>query len=288
MKKIEKFKVNYNTKKGDCCPECSANWDGGDILEHFLEAKFNPLHKQHSHYKDKTLDEIKKVAFNYGWTDENPKRFGNVIGIELAYNDPRHYDGVSFWKCPTCEVAWDRFTGERTEEFMTQVNKVVERKLNADGNIIPEQRIEDDEPERQCIYRSLTTPDGTVLISYHGHDYVTHIDKNGEEYMLDGGPNKNYRTSINNIEGVITEVYLDEGHDKIRDFVHRGGRGKNRDQPLTWVPVSKMNDNWVRATITYNDERGMGHGWFNKVLKDEIIYREEHGIKILEEDEETV
>ena len=33
----------------------------------------------------------------------------------------------------------------------------------------------------------LKTPDGTILESLHRHDYVTHTDANGKEYMLDGG-----------------------------------------------------------------------------------------------------
>ena len=38
------------------------------------------------------------------------------------------------------------------------------------------------------ILRSrMRTPDGTILESKHRHDYVTHLDANGNEYMLDGG-----------------------------------------------------------------------------------------------------
>jgi hypothetical protein len=262
--KVDNFMVNHPTKEGDCCPECGAKWDGGDIYEHFLSAKFNPNHEQHGYYENKSINEILDTASSYGWSETNKVRFGRVIGVELLYDDPRHYDGVSFWKCPSCEIAWNRFTGERTTEFVSEP-------LNKDGG-----------SDRKCIYRSLTTPDGTILVSHHRHDYVTHVDANGETYMLDGGPDNYYRSSINKVKGVMTEVYLDEGHEKIRDFVHRGGRGKNGDQPLTWVPVSQMNDNWIDATITYNDERGMGNGWFNQVLKEELKYRKLHNIIILE------
>ncbi len=38
------------------------------------------------------------------------------------------------------------------------------------------------------ILRSrMRTPDGTILESKHRYDYVTHLDANGNEYMLDGG-----------------------------------------------------------------------------------------------------
>ena len=33
----------------------------------------------------------------------------------------------------------------------------------------------------------IRTPDGTILESMHRHDYVTYIDANGKEYMVDGG-----------------------------------------------------------------------------------------------------
>ncbi len=33
----------------------------------------------------------------------------------------------------------------------------------------------------------MITPDGTLLQSYHVHDYKTYKDSNGEIYMIDGG-----------------------------------------------------------------------------------------------------
>ena len=58
---------NYIVNKRDHnCPECGADWYGGDIYEYFLEAKFNPNHEQYDHYKDMTLKEIKEVANGYG------------------------------------------------------------------------------------------------------------------------------------------------------------------------------------------------------------------------------
>ena len=39
-----------------------------------------------------------------------------------------------------------------------------------------------------CLVRNaMRTPDGTIIRSRHRHDYVTHKDANGSEYMLDGG-----------------------------------------------------------------------------------------------------
>jgi hypothetical protein len=82
-------------------------WQGEDILEHFLQRKVDG----DPHYANKTNEEIKEVAGHYGWTEENPKCFSHLLGIE----DPRLYDGISFWQCPECKTTWDRFTGEEVD-----------------------------------------------------------------------------------------------------------------------------------------------------------------------------
>ncbi len=42
------------------------------------------------------------------------------------------------------------------------------------------------------IYRHLETPDKTIVISRHLHDYCSYKDKNGKTYVLDGGPSGGY------------------------------------------------------------------------------------------------
>jgi Zn-finger nucleic acid-binding protein len=117
-KNLTKEIVNSDEFQYGKCPECGHDWDGGDILEHFMDAKNNPEHKQHDYYKDKTDAEIKDISSNYGYTSETPRRFSHIIGVELSYDDPRHYDGISIWMCPNCRVGWNRFTGEYTDEFV--------------------------------------------------------------------------------------------------------------------------------------------------------------------------
>lgn len=100
-----------------CCPECGSNWDGGDIYEYFLDVKNNPTSEGYAYYKDKTDAEIMASAESYGYRPNDKKHFSKLIGIELPYNDPDHYDGISYWQCPECMVAWNRFNGKRTERF---------------------------------------------------------------------------------------------------------------------------------------------------------------------------
>jgi len=290
MNKVKKLKFSGDTKKGDCCPECMANWDGGDIYEHFLEAKFNPNHEQHDYYRDKTLSEIKETAGHYGWSEETPKRFSNLIGIDLSMdlnaNEDEQYDGVSYWQCPKCKIAWHRFSGERTDKFVKSEKETeftIKEPVSYTGTIEP--IIE--EEDKQIIYNAIKTPDGTVISSDHGHDYVVHKDKNGKTYGVDGGCN--YLRRIGDVSdcedlSMYLEPWTPEFHEKARKVVKRGSRGKYGDQPLTWVKICDMNDNWVKATIEYNNDRGMSvdTSWFTKLLHEEMHYRNANSITIEE------
>ena len=119
--KVDVLMIDGITKKGDCCPECNASWDGGDILEFFKDMRDDDEHEDHKYYKDETDEELLKMAKKYGWSEETPKRFGKVIGVELPLYDPEHYDGISYWLCPGCNVAWNRWTGKRTERFIKPI-----------------------------------------------------------------------------------------------------------------------------------------------------------------------
>lgn len=135
--------------------------------------------------------------------------------------------------------------------------------------------------EKRLILSRIQTPDGTILTSYHVHDYVTHLDKNGEEYMLDGG-NEYQRYNICKTPHKDLSIWSDAPYEVIRENYHRGGRGKNGDEPLKWVPMSKMSDAWLEASISYNNAREMGKSFANKMYKKELKYRSKNNIFIEE------
>ena len=81
------------------CPHCKCNWNGGDILECL---------SKHPLYSNYTKEQLLEAAGHYGWTPETPKNFSLVIGIELPYDHPNHYDGISYWQCPECKTVFTR------------------------------------------------------------------------------------------------------------------------------------------------------------------------------------
>ena len=125
--------------------------------------------------------------------------------------------------------------------------------------------------EKQLIYNAIRTPDGTILVSYHRHDYKTHLDANGETYVIDGGLDY-IRTSINKIPAEDLSLYDDEPFEVIREYVFRGGRGVNGDEPLKYVLLKDINDDWLNAIIDYEEEYRPNNPqlkWYNL----ESIYR---------------
>ena len=97
------------------------------------------------------------------------------------------------------------------------------------------------------IRNALRTPDGTVLQSYSGHDYKTHVDANGKTYMVDGGL-EYCRRSIHEDQVNLT-VTLDDDHNEVRKACSWGTRGPNGDQPLSYVQLRHMSTAHIEAVL---------------------------------------
>lgn len=98
------------------------------------------------------------------------------------------------------------------------------------------------------IYNAIRTPDGTILVSRHTHDYKTHKDANGETYMVDGGLDYARRNLCKEPYEELT-LYDSEPHLVQRDAIVWGTYGKNNDQPLTYKKVSAMSDAHIEAVL---------------------------------------
>lgn len=136
--------------------------------------------------------------------------------------------------------------------------------------------------ERNIILNQIRTPDGTIIRSMHRHDYVVHIDANGLEYAVDGGCDYLRRNVHDSAPYEELSIYSDSPFEIVRENFHRGGRGKNGTLPLTWVPMSKMSDQWLAACIVYNREHGMETSFASKLYLAEIEYRKKNKISISE------
>jgi len=122
------------------------------------------------------------------------------------------------------------------------------------------------------VYSGLKTPDGTLLESCHRHDYVTHVDANGKEYMLDGGLDY-VRCSANGDEQLITYT-LDDDHETVRQHVSWGTYGPNGDQPYKRVKVADMEIDHLQKVI---ESQQYANPRIIQIMKNELDYRHKLG-----------
>jgi len=99
----------------------------------------------------------------------------------------------------------------------------------------------------KLLYNAMRTPDGTIIESRHRHDYVTHLDANGKEYMVDGGLDY-VRCSVHD-DQVDLCVYDDDSHSLIRKTLAWGTYGKNGDLPLTYILLKDMETDHIQACL---------------------------------------
>ena len=112
--------------------------------------------------------------------------------------------------------------------------------------------------EARIVSNRIRTPDGTVLESRHRHDYVTYVDKNGKEYMVDGGLEYLRRNVHDDAPYEELSVYDDAPYALVREVFKWGTRGKDGKQPLTYVPLKDLTNEHIEAildTQTHISER---------------------------------
>jgi hypothetical protein len=94
--------------------------------------------------------------------------------------------------------------------------------------------------------------------------------------MVDGGLSYG-RYGANDLDKlIIHNYYTDDPFDLVRCYATRGSRGKDGKQPLTWIPLTDMEDDYLEAVLEYG-----GPEWHLDLIRKEIKYREyERGNKI--------
>jgi hypothetical protein len=123
----------------------------------------------------------------------------------------------------------------------------------------------------QIILNRIQTPDGTILTSRHVHDYATHTDKNGEEYMVGGG--FHYLRRNKNIES-FKELSLDSSQPfkVIREKLEWGvnyDKDMVRLPSILWKPICDLGNGHIQSIL----DKGYGSEWIRDYFKQELEYR---------------
>ncbi len=103
--------------------------------------------------------------------------------------------------------------------------------------------------EPVIVANMIRTPDGTILQSMHVHDFVQYVDKNGKEYMVDGGLIYLRRNVHEDAPYEELSVYAHDDHDLIREHMHWGTYGPKGDQPRKWVRVKDLETDHIEAIL---------------------------------------
>lgn len=128
--------------------------------------------------------------------------------------------------------------------------------------------------DKKILRNAIQTPDGTILESTNRHDYKTYTDKNGEEYMVDGG--KDYlRRSVNIIPYTDLTV-IDDGTHKTRREYCKWGVNYTKDMELlpetVWKPIKDLETDHIKAILDGNySKEGT---FYNQIFKEELKFRE--------------
>ena len=145
-----------------------------------------------------------------------------------------------------------------------------------------------DKKEPILLANWVMCPDGTMIPSMHRYDYREHITIDNYKIEIETGiiPAETRNTTVDGgIDylrrgGEYTEmsVYSDDPFEVIRRFVCRCGRGKDSKQPLTCVPLFRMSDEWLKATIAFVEDDNIYKEYYEK----ELEYRKINNITIKE------
>ena len=126
---------------------------------------------------------------------------------------------------------------------------------------------------RQIVYNSVKCLEcNEVLVSRHRHDYVMCGCSN--DAMADGG-NDYERYGAMDMDKIETHyVYADDDFEIVRKYAVRGSRGKDGKQPLLWIAICDMDDDYLQAVLDYG-----GDDWHLDLIRKEIAYRDSLLIK---------
>lgn len=120
---------------------------------------------------------------------------------------------------------------------------------------------------KQLVYNAVKCLEcGETIVSYYRHDYKTCECPNSA--MVDGGTAYGRYGAVDMDRIVKIDVYDDDNFDVVRKYATRGSRGPDGDQPLSWIAICDMDDDYLQAVLDYG-----GPEWHINIIKKEIEYR---------------
>ena len=125
-----------------------------------------------------------------------------------------------------------------------------------------------------------------TLTSHHRHDYVT-CSCSIEPVSVDGGRaylKRCYSPTSDDRSLPYTELSVTSSapFEDVRRVLLRGNRGRNGDEPLTWVTLADMSNNYLDNLITYQEENMYTDSIDYKYQLMERQYRTDNNIVIEE------
>lgn len=138
------------------------------------------------------------------------------------------------------------------------------------------------------LKNAIQTPDGTVLVSRHQHDFRTHVDANGNTYMIDGGLLYSRRSCHG--DEVCLCVEDDGTLEKAREYLEWGTFGKKEDfvdglppQEMKYVLLKDMSNAHIKAILEDAYEGKLPvNSMYVRYFNMELDYREQNKIEILD------
>ena len=122
---------------------------------------------------------------------------------------------------------------------------------------------------RQIVYNAIKCLEcGETIVSYSRHDFNTCGCPNSA--MVDGG-NDYERYGAIDMDKIETKyIYADDPFEIVRKYATRGSRGVDGRQPLTYIPICDIKDDYLWAILEYG-----GAEWQLDLIRKEIKYRED-------------
>jgi hypothetical protein len=120
---------------------------------------------------------------------------------------------------------------------------------------------------RQIVYNAIKCLEcGETIVSYSRHDYNTCGCPNGA--MVDGGTEYE-RYGANDMTMIEPKyIYADDDFEIVRKYAVRGSRGVDGRQPLTYIPICDIKEDYLWAILEYG-----GPEWHLDIIRKEIDYR---------------